>query len=325
MFFKLQVNILMSKVLNMPVVSDNNSIGRLDIQLLKSFLEISRSPTLSSAAEKLKIPQPTMSLQMKRLEARAGKLLFELGRRGKPLRLTVHGERLVRHAERIIDAYEDTVNFLGMPELSGSLRLGIPDIISDTGLRDILSRFKAIYEDVDLTIVPASVEKIKEMVADGSIDASISLDINDSNKVRVLWSESYHWVCAKDKAVLFQDPLPVALVSDRDPLRDTISERLNKKGQQWVEAYTSDSMAKIYASCAGGQTVAAVAASLINSDVTIVDGEKNLGELPDRTFAIYQSPSASKDNNAERLIHAMGEFVSLKMQKLNEIAIFMVG
>lgn len=313
----------MSKAVNIPSSSDENPIGRLDIQLLKSFLEITRSPTLSSAAEKLQIPQPTMSLRMKRLEDRAGRLLFEPKRRGKPMRLTIHGERLVHHAERILEAYEDTVNFLGTPEVKGIFKLGIPEIISDTGLNDILLRFKTIYDDVQLTIVPTAPELINDMMDDGIIDAYICFDKKHPAKVRALWSESYHWVCAKDKAVLLQDPLPVAMISERDPMRRTVSELLDQKGDQWVEAYTSDSMAKVYASSAGGQTVAAVSASLINNDVAIVDGEESLGALPQRTFSIFQGPKVTKGSNMEQLIDILSDFISHRMQKMNDTRVAM--
>lgn len=305
----------MKNIMDAPATSDDAYIGRLDIQLLRSFLAIARAPTLSKAAVELNIPQPTMSLQMKRLEDRAGKLLFEPGRRGKPLRLTLQGERLVGHAERIITAYEDTVDFLGSPELSGTLRLGIRGMVSETGIRNILSRFKAIYEDVQLTIIPARVGSFTKMIEEDSIDAFICTDKPHPSKVRVLWSELFHWVCAKDKTVLSKDPLPIALISDAEPFRKYISDLLDAKGLTWNEAYSSDSFAKIYASAAAGQTLAAVSASLINGDVTIVDDEISLPRLEQTTFSMYQSPRVSKD--AEKLIHALSEFIFLKTKCKN--------
>lgn len=307
----------MASVLNYSMPSDGSSVGRLDIQLLRSLLAIARAPTLSSAAAELNIPQPTMSLQMKRLEDRAGKMLFKPGRRGKPLRLSVHGERLVRHAERIIDAYEDAVDFLGMPELSGAIKLGIPDLISPAGLQSVLSRFKSIYEDVELTVIPGNADKLKEMIDSGQIDARICTDEKHADKIQVLWSESFHWVCAKNKAIMSQYPLPVALVSEGEPFRDYISGLLDGGEAQWFEAYTSDCLAKIYTAAAAGQVVAAVPASLINVDVVVLDGENNLPGLGSISFAIYKGDGISEESNKEVLINALSDFIHEKMQKLS--------
>lgn len=308
----------MATVLNDTMASDGSSIGRLDIQLLRSLLAIARAPTLSSAAAQLNIPQPTMSLQMKRLEDRAGKMLFKPGRRGKPLRLSVHGERLVRHAERIIDAYEDAVDFLGTPELSGAIKLGIPDLISSAGLQSVLSRFKSIYEDVELTVIPGNADKLKEMIDSGQIDARICIDEKHADKIQVLWSESFYWVCAKNKAIMSQYPLPVALVSEGEPFRDYVSGLLDEEGPQWFEAYTSDCLAKIYTAAGAGQVVAAVPASLIDVDVVVLDGENNLPDLGSISFAIYKGAGVSEGGNKEVLINALGDFIHQKMQKLSK-------
>ncbi len=53
------------------------TVGRLDIVLLQSLIALSESASLNKAARKLNIPQPTMSLQLKRLEERTGRELFE--------------------------------------------------------------------------------------------------------------------------------------------------------------------------------------------------------------------------------------------------------
>jgi len=306
----------MSNVSKDSIASDGSPIGRLDIQLLRSLLAIARAPTLSSAAAQLNIPQPTMSLQMKRLEDRAGKMLFQPGRRGKPLRLSVHGERLVRHAERIIDAYEDAIDYLGAPELSGSFRIGIPELIAETGLGEVLARFKRIYEDVHLTIVPTTSERLKEMVDDGSIDARICVDESHPGKIKVLWSESFHWVCALDKAVLSKFPLPVGLLAANEPFREYICDVLDESGPQWFEAYSSDSIAKIYASAVAGETVAAVPRSLIKGDVVIVDGKNSLPSLAAASFAIYQGDEVANGGPKQKLVHAIGNFIQKKMNAL---------
>lgn len=294
----------------------NNGIGRLDIQLLISLVAISRAPTLSSAAELLNIPQPTMSLQMKRLEERAGHLLFMPGRRGKPLRLSVHGERLVRHATRIIEAYYDAVQSLSTAGVSGPIRLGIPALLAESGLHGVLSRIKNIYEDVNLKVIAADAQSLKNMVADGRLDARICVDETHENEGRVLWTERFHWVANADRKVLARYPLPVALISPSEPFHDYVAGLLDEAGPQWFEAVTSDSMAKLYAAAASGQAIAAVPKSLITKDVVIVDGELKLPDLVQIPFAIYLSASAQRDPQTLEIATRLGDFIEEKMGQI---------
>lgn len=294
----------------------NNDIGRLDIQLLISLVAISKSPTLSSAAEKLHIPQPTMSLQMKRLEERAGHMLFMPGRRGKPLRLSVYGERLVRHATRIIEAYEDAIQSLSAAGVSGPIRLGIPALLAESGLHGVLNRIRNIYEDVNLTVIAADAQALKNMVADGRLDARICVDETHEYEGRVLWTESFHWVVGPDRKLLSRYPLPVALVRSGEPFRDYVAQLLDETGPQWFEAVTSDSMAKLYAAATSGQAVAAVPKSLITKDVAIVDGEMDLPELVQIPFAMYLSSSAQRNPQTLRIATSLGDFIEEKMRDL---------
>lgn len=298
---------------------DNGAVGRLDIQLLKSLLAIAKSPTLSSAAAMLNIPQPTMSLQMKRLEERAGKLLFEPGRRGKPLRLSVHGERLVRHATRIMDAYDDAVHFLGMSELKGKMRLGITALTAESGLGNVLSRFKAIYEDVQLTVISEDPQTLMDMVADGALDARICVDESHKSNGRVLWTETFHWVCSPDREVLSRFPLPIALLGENEPFRNYVAELLDASGPQWFEAFSSDSLARTYASAASGQAVTVIPKSLLKKDVVIVDREASLPKLNEIRYAIYKAGHVAAKPELNAIIDTLSDYMQDRMGKMLDI------
>lgn len=294
-----------------------NSIGRLDIQLLRSLLAISRSPTLSSAANQLNIPQPTMSLQMKRLEDRAGRALFEPGRRGKPMRLSVHGTRLVRHAERIIEAYEDAVQYLATPEMEGEVRIGIPDLIAETGIGAVLARLKGIYEDVSLRVVAADADKLRTLVVNGDLDARICVDNDHEAEGRVLWSETFHWVCSPDRACLEQSTLPMGLVAEPEPFRGYVIDRLEQMTEnEWFESYTSDSMAKIYGAAAAGSVISAVPRSIVSGDVVTIDGELGLPNLSACSFAMYKANRKQLPSNTDKVLDAIGDFVEDKMGRI---------
>ena len=74
----------------------------MTLQQLTYFLSTAEHGTFSAAADSLHMAQPSLSEQIRRLEAELGVSLF--ARTGRRLELTEAGRLLVPHAERTLDA-----------------------------------------------------------------------------------------------------------------------------------------------------------------------------------------------------------------------------
>ncbi|CAM3585673.1 HTH-type transcriptional regulator HdfR [Parendozoicomonas haliclonae] len=74
----------------------------MDTDLLKTFLEVSRTRHFGKAAENLYLTQSAVSARIRQLEALLNSPLFERTRHN--IRLTSAGERLLPHAESILTA-----------------------------------------------------------------------------------------------------------------------------------------------------------------------------------------------------------------------------
>src|ERR671910_400609 len=72
----------------------------LDIDQLRTFVAISDSGSFTRAADAVHKTQSAVSMQMKRLEERVGRPVFE--RDGRASKLTDDGERLLDYARRIV-------------------------------------------------------------------------------------------------------------------------------------------------------------------------------------------------------------------------------
>ena len=99
--------------------------ARLDPSLLRSFVAIADAGSLTRAGERLRLSQPTISLQVKRLEDSLGCRLLD--RTPRSLRLTAAGETLLAFARRILALQEEALARLTQPCISGTVRLGTPD------------------------------------------------------------------------------------------------------------------------------------------------------------------------------------------------------
>lgn len=78
----------------------------MEIRVLRYFLESARTGSITRAAERLHVTQPTLSRQLKGLEEELGKKLFVRG--SASIRLTDEGRLLKERAEDILSMVDRT-------------------------------------------------------------------------------------------------------------------------------------------------------------------------------------------------------------------------
>jgi DNA-binding transcriptional LysR family regulator len=138
---------------------------------LEYFRAVARELHFTRAAESLRIAQPALSQQIRKLERSLGLTLFE--RDNHRVRITAAGAALLDHAERILsDLSAVEAEMLGWAQgTRGRIRLGTARGLA-VQLARLLSAFCAAYPDVDVELRE---ESTGEMVADlysGELDAA---------------------------------------------------------------------------------------------------------------------------------------------------------
>lgn len=121
----------------------------LNLSHLRAFHAAASEGTLTRAAERLHVSQPTLSSQVKELEERHGVQLFE--RHGRRLSLTPLGRELAGIAGRLFDLRDEAEDLLqGARSLErGQLTLGAD---SPRLAAQLLARFRAAYPGVQLSL-----------------------------------------------------------------------------------------------------------------------------------------------------------------------------
>src|SRR5512139_144086 len=123
----------------------------IDIDQLRTFIAIAETGSFTKAAEFVNKTQSAVSMQMKRLEERLDRAVFV--RDGRASKLTEDGQRLLDYARRIIKLNLETIAAFGDEELSGRVRLGVPDDYADRYLPEIMARFSRSNPKVEVTVV----------------------------------------------------------------------------------------------------------------------------------------------------------------------------
>lgn len=138
-----------------------------DWALLRAFLAVAESGSLSRAATDLGASQPTLSRQMSRLEAQVGHALFERTRRG--VRLTEAGAALRLSAQRMREhAREGSLAAAGhATRLAGTVRITASEIVSAYLLPGVLRDLREAHPEIQIELVASdALQNLLERDAD---------------------------------------------------------------------------------------------------------------------------------------------------------------
>ncbi|MCF3649507.1 LysR family transcriptional regulator [Synoicihabitans lomoniglobus] len=180
----------------------------IDSRQLLAFATLARHGSFTSAAKELFLTQSAVSHAIKSLETELGVRVFD--RIGKKAHLTLAGERLLVHADRILREMQDARS--GIEELQNwgqsRLRIGASTTACQYLLPSVLREFKQSFPECVIRVEPADSPEMGEALRANEIDLALMLrppnreDIefrplfNDTLELYV--APSHPWVKRKD-------------------------------------------------------------------------------------------------------------------------------
>ena len=165
----------------------------MTITQLKYVLAVAEYKNFTLAAEKCFVTQPTLSMQIQKVEEELGIQIFD--RTKKPIQLTEIGQKIVNQsknivneADRIQDIVDQQKGFIG-----GEFRLGIIPTIMPTLLPMFLNNFIKKYPKVKLIIEELHTQDIIFKLNNGHLDAAIAATPLEEEKIKevVLFYEPF--------------------------------------------------------------------------------------------------------------------------------------
>ena len=174
------------------IFASENTI-KMTITQLKYVLAVAEHKNFTLAAEKCFVTQPTLSMQIQKIEEELSIQIFD--RSKKPIQLTDIGQKIVNQAKNIVneadriqDIVEQQKGFIG-----GEFRLGIIPTIMPTLLPMFLNNFIKKYPKVKLIIEELNTEEIITKLNNGHLDAAIAATPLMEEKIKeiVLYFEPF--------------------------------------------------------------------------------------------------------------------------------------
>ncbi|MGE5215012.1 MAG: LysR family transcriptional regulator [Nitrospirota bacterium] len=192
----------------------------MEIHQLRYFVAVADEGNFSRAAAKVRVAQPSLSQQIRKLEAEIGQPLFD--RLPRSVVLTEAGRYFLDYARQILASIRDARRCVDelKGSVTGKLAVGAIPTIAPYVLPELVVKFQKDYPDVTLELVEDVTAGISRRIDAGELDVALASTCEPSPTLR--------------RESLGREPL-LALVPEKDPLATkTLIELDDLKSQRFL-------------------------------------------------------------------------------------------
>ncbi|MBX3570243.1 MAG: LysR family transcriptional regulator [Rhizobiaceae bacterium] len=265
----------------------------LDLDQLQTFIMIADTGSFTKAADEVHRTQSAVSMQMRRLEERIGKPLFE--KDGRVNRLTEEGERLLSYARRLLHLNRETLAAFDDARLEGTIRIGTPDDYADRFLPEIMARFARTNPKVELTVVCEPTPGLVEHIKRGNLDLALVTHNDARGMSEVVRREPLLWVTSANHATQDQEILPMAFGRPTCVWRRAACDVLDGMGREYRVLFNSFSATVITAAVLSGLAMSVLPECALRPGMRVLSEADGFGALPDCKIGIMRGHTTRPD------------------------------
>lgn len=145
----------------------------MTLDQLRYALELQQAKNFSRAADALHITQPSLSVQIAKLENELGVVIFDRARTG--VEATEYGREVLKQARHILD---ETARLSQIAddlkgEIRGEFRLGAIPTLAPTLLPRFLKHFAKTYPNVSISVTEEPTERLVHDIDQGRLDGAL--------------------------------------------------------------------------------------------------------------------------------------------------------
>ncbi len=145
----------------------------MELKELRNFMQVARAGSVSRAATELRLAQPALSRQIKKLEDELGVSLFT--RHGRGVRLSGAGSLLLERAEAITQLAQQTGREISERRVpaGGRIALGVPPAAGRLLIPSYVERFQRAWPQTTLHIREGVSSSLQEWLLEKRIDIAL--------------------------------------------------------------------------------------------------------------------------------------------------------
>ncbi|WP_241239310.1 LysR substrate-binding domain-containing protein [Burkholderia stagnalis] len=303
-----------------------------DIAALRSLVAGVDLGSFAKAADRVARSTSAVSAQIRKLEEQAGAPLFVKAGRG--LALTDAGDAMLRYARRMIELNDEAAAAVRGATLDGWVRIGLQEDFGEAILPGVLGRFARAHPQVRIEARVARNADLLERLAANQLDLALvwgdpasaafvartGIGSEEIARVPMRWIGTAGLGAAGggDAGAQFaytrDDPLPLVMFDRPCRFFASATDALDRAGVPWRVAFTTPSLAGLWAAAAAGLGLTVRSHHGLPATVRLLDAAPlGLPELPSLPLMLLRRASSATPT-VERLARIMTQAVATAAQ-----------
>ncbi len=285
-------------------------IAPLEIALLRTFVLLAETGSVTAVARRIGRTQPAISQQLRRLEEAAGRPLFEGDLRHPSL--TAQGLRLLERARQVLHLHDQAQAELRASEVAGRVRLGCPDLYAAFMLPATLRSFRRSHPAVEVMVHCALTRALVAEISAGRLDLALTTGMPGVEPGvgvgTLLRRERLVWMGRPEGSAWRRRPLPLAMLPEGNLYRDHALAALQAAGIPWSITCQSESIAGLQAMALADAAVTVLGESVQVPELAAAAEEHGLPGLPQVALVLWvrqPGADAAVDRLAEHIAEAL--------------------
>lgn len=232
----------------------------MNLRDLEYFVTVAELKHFGRAADKVFVSQPTLSMQLKKLEEYLGVVLFE--RTNRQVHLTPAGEMLYQEAKIVLNSAKNLQSLAQTyrDPYQSKIRLGVIPTIAPYFLPKLLPLVRRFFPKLELEIGEYKTEQILQMLPNHELDlALLATQVDDPQLTHIhLFDEPFLLACSshldakKIKAMSDIKDQPLLLLAEGHCLRQQVMQLCQKKREGLAASVHATSLETLRSLVANG-------------------------------------------------------------------------
>jgi DNA-binding transcriptional LysR family regulator len=255
----------------------------IPIDILRAFVAVVEAQGFTRAAEELGRTQPTISLQVKRLEELVEAPLFKKGAR---FELSPAGQVCFDYGKRLLRLHDDMLDELGRNDPNIAIRIGMPSEFASI-LAPRLNELRANAEAATtFEVIVDSSQALSAAFRQNGLDVAFIVGTGESEPSRIeQWRGQLRWFGKTFEDQQDDRPLPLVLPPQGWLLHEAAIGALRAQERRFEIVCTSSNFAVLAAAAAAGLGVTPMIDGLAPDGLDACS-DKRLPPLPEITLLL---------------------------------------
>jgi DNA-binding transcriptional LysR family regulator len=262
-------------------------LGRLlvrgiPIDILRAFVAVVEARGFTRAAEELGRTQPTISLQVKRLEELVEAPLFKKGGR---FELSPVGEVCFDYGRRLIRVHDDMLDELGRNNPNDAIRIGVPSEFASILASRLNELRPNTQANTTFEVIVDSSHALSTAFRQNALDVAFIVGTGESEPNRIeQWRGQLRWF-GKTPADEHNEPLPLVLPPQGRPFHEAAIGACRAQERRFEIICTCSDFGVLAAAAAAGLGVTPMIDGLAPIGLGLCS-DKRLPPLPEVTLLL---------------------------------------